>query len=148
MPEAGHVDAVIGAEIAQTIGHQPTPIEFQRPRHVRTMPHHEIGAGIDHRVGEGHDVTAILAVVELLAKGHVLHVRPFRAGVHRHHHDVVFDRKLADPFRRGRNVQHVVSAAEGGKRDHRQRRPSSPKSRAWLLARLITSKPASASQRA
>ena len=51
--EADEVDAVGGAEVAQTVGYEVVLVDFKGTGDVRSVAEDDVGAGIDAEVGKG-----------------------------------------------------------------------------------------------
>src|SRR5262245_40216675 len=62
----------VAAEVAERVRDQPALVPLHAAKDVRAVTDHEIGAGVDRRVGEPHRIAAVLAQERLRPGVHVL----------------------------------------------------------------------------
>ena len=109
--------AAAASEVPEAVGDEVSVVELHAAQHVRAVADHDVGTGIDHGVGEGPDVAAVLVVEDLRAIGGVRLVGPLGAHVRLDHDDVGLFLRLLHQFDVGRDVVDVVVGVVGREAD-------------------------------
>ena len=105
------------------------------------MADDEVGPGADDGVREGDDVAARLAEEPLRPGPHVLLIRSFGAGVHRHHDDVGLSVGLPYEAHRVLDVEQALRPWVRREADERDLRPAVPQ-HGDLAGRPVKRRPA------